>query len=157
MNSRAQVLVDLLNLVPHPEGGYYQSTFKAELKSTEDLLDYTSIYFLLTEQEVSHFHQLTADELWYFHEGDPLDIHMIHPDGRYAIERLGLNVVAGEKPQVKVSKGTIFGSKLADGGNYGLVGCMVAPGFTFEDFKLFTEAELLSRFPEHKTIIKALT
>ena len=153
MSRRIQELIDQLNLVPHPEGGYYQSTFKAEQNQPDERLDYTSIYFLLTKQDKSHFHQLTADELWYFHEGDALDIHLIYPNGRYVVERLGLNIDALERPQVKVPKGTIFGSMLAAGGSYGLVGCMVAPGFTFDDFKLFTATELLRRFPVHEPII----
>jgi hypothetical protein len=39
---------------------------------------------------------------------------------------------------------------------YSLVGCMVSPGFDFQDFELFTQAELLEKYPQHEAIIKKL-
>ncbi|ALX48565.1 cupin domain-containing protein [Lentibacillus amyloliquefaciens] len=63
-----------LNLEPHPEGGFYKQTYAAE--ALEDHVLYTSIYFLLRAGDVSHFHRLKSDELWYFHAGSPLEIHM---------------------------------------------------------------------------------
>ena len=153
--TRRDELIDRLALTPHPEGGFYASSFTGDRQPVNDRCQYTSIYFLLREGDKSHFHQLTADELWYFHEGDALTIHMIEPDGTYRTEQLGLDLAKGERPQILVKKGTIFGSTV--NGTYGLVGCMVSPGFQFEDFKLFTESELLERFPEHHAIIKHLT
>ena len=44
---------------------------------------YTSIYFLLTSNDVSHFHRLQSDELWYYHGGSPLSVHMIDENGEY--------------------------------------------------------------------------
>lgn len=153
---RSEVLIQTLNLIPHPEGGYYASTFRGDESETEQLRpQYTSIYFLLKENDRSHFHQLTADELWYFHEGASLTIHMIEPSGLYRTEILGLDILKGERPQVLVKKGTIFGSTV--NGDYGLVGCMVSPGFSFDDFKLFTERELLEQYPQHASIINRLT
>ncbi|GEM00858.1 hypothetical protein SAMN05421839_10234 [Halolactibacillus halophilus] len=153
--SRIEEIIDQLALTPHPEGGFYASSFTGDCQPEKDDAQYTSIYFLLRAGDKSHFHQLTSDELWYFHEGDALTIHMIEADGTYRTERLGLDLEKGESPQILVKKGTIFGSTVD--GAYGLVGCMVSPGFRFEDFKLFTERELLERFPEHHTIIKHLT
>lgn len=152
--NRIEEIVKELSLAPHPEGGYYVSSFAGETQSSS-IPQYTSIYFLLKQEDKSHFHELTSDELWYFHEGAPLTIHMIDPDGTYRTEQLGLDFSKNEKPQVLVKKGTIFGSTV--NGPYGLVGCMVSPGFRFEDFKLFTEKELLAKFPEHRAIIKHLT
>ncbi|GEN57960.1 cupin [Halolactibacillus alkaliphilus] len=153
---RSDELIQKLNLNPHPEGGYYASIFKGDTPESNALRpQYTSIYFLLKENDRSHFHQLTADELWYFHEGSALTIHMIEPSGLYRTETLGLDIAKGERPQVLVKKGTIFGSTV--NGDYGLVGCMVSPGFCFDDFTLFTEKELLERYPQHVSIIKQLT
>ncbi len=153
--TRIQDIIDQLQLTPHPEGGFYVSSFTGEKQASSGDQQYTSIYFLLRAGDQSHFHQLTADELWYFHEGASLTIHMIEPDGTYRTKRLGLDFAKGERPQVLVKKGTIFGSTV--NGSYGLVGCMVSPGFRFEDFKLFTECELMERFPEHQPIIQQLT
>ncbi|HAG44182.1 MAG TPA: cupin, partial [Clostridium sp.] len=52
--------------------------------------------------EVSHFHRLTSDEMWYYHDGQALTIYMITPDGELITKQLGLDVERGEVPQVLV-------------------------------------------------------
>ncbi len=150
-----------LKLESHPEGGSYASTFRKEETVETDSGDrplYTSIYFLLAEGEVSKFHQLKSDELWYYHDGAPLTVHMITAEGAYTAAKLGLAIEQGEQPQLLVPAGTIFGSSMSGmGGACSLVGCMVSPGFDFEDFKLFSAEELIARFPQHESIIRKMT
>ncbi len=161
----AETFIQQLNMQQHPEGGYYAPSFRSEtvirdgeIRShfNDDRLLWTSIYFLLKEGEKSHFHRLKSDEMWYFHAGSPLTVHMIHPDGSYSAEQLGLNVANGEKPQILVKRGTIFGSSMNEEG-FSLVGCMVSPGFEFEDFELFDRSQLLAYYPQHAQIIHYLT
>lgn len=73
-------------------------------------------------------------------------------NGTYEAKKLGLNLEAGEVPQVVVPKNTIFGSSVDDADTFSLVGCMVAPGFDFADFEMITQAELLADFPQHKAV-----
>lgn len=149
-----------LNLIAHPEGGSYVSSLTASAniptKNGERPL-FTSIYFMLAEGEVSHFHQLQSDEIWYYHDGAPLVVHMISEEGKYSTVKLGVHMDSGEQPQLVVSAGTIFGSSMTGESGYSLVGCMVSPGFDFKDFKLFSEDELIKRFPEHAMIIEKMT
>lgn len=156
MNYSAQYFIEKLNLAKHPEGGYYRSSFRAsEDMAVRDVQRpiYTSIYFLLRSQDISHLHRLKSDELWYYHAGSSLTVHMIFPDGTYEAKKLGLKVEAGEVPQIAVPKNTIFGSSVEDAATFSLVGCMVAPGFDFEDFELFTQEELLADYPQHEEVI----
>ncbi len=146
-----------LNLQQHPEGGYFKESYRSkDLFVPERFLEprnyATSIYFLLTQGEVSNFHQIKSDEIWYFHDGDPLTVHCIHENGNYTAHQVGKNIEKGEVLQLVVSKGTIFSSESS--GEYSLVGCMVSPGFDFEDFKLFRTSELLHLFPQHENLIK---
>lgn len=83
----------------------------------------------------------------------PLTIYMISPEGELICKQLGVNISKGESPQVLVPKGYIFGSALNEDG-YSLVGCMVAPSFSYEDFELFERKELLERYPQHEDVIK---
>ena len=117
---------------------------------------WTSIYFLLRDGEVSNFHRLKSDEMWYYHSGSPLTIYMISPEGEFITEQLGLNIENGEKPQVLVPKDYIFGSAMNNEG-YALVGCMVSPGFEFRDFELFKRSFLLEKYPQYEEIILKLT
>lgn len=67
--NRINFLVKSLNLLPHPEGGFYKETFRSvegiETEQGERNLC-TSIFFLLTSKNVSRFHRIKSDELWFF-------------------------------------------------------------------------------------------
>ena len=161
----AEYFVENLNMTAHPEGGFYKETFASTENISDKDLDvnfegsrmlWTSIYFLLRDGEVSNFHRLKSDEMWYYHSGSPLTIYMISPDGKLTTEQLGLNIENGEKPQVLVPKDYIFGSAMNNEG-YALVGCMVSPGFEFRDFELFKKSFLLEKYPQYEEIIIKLT
>lgn len=161
----AEYYVKHLNMTPHPEGGFFKEIYTSgeEITSSELTVDYeerrklwTSIYFLLRDGEVSNFHRLKSDEMWYYHSGSPLTIYMILQDGTLVTEQLGLDLEKGEKPQVLVPQNVIFGSSMNHSG-YALVGCMVAPGFEFRDFELFKRADLIQQYPDLEEIITKLT
>jgi uncharacterized protein len=153
----ANYYIEKLDLIPHPEGGFYKSTFQSEeMLSNKNRSLYTSIYFLLRSGEVSHLHRLQSDELWYYHGGSSLTVHVIDTNGEYKEIKLGLNLDNGEVPQVLVPKHTIFGSSVMEEGTFSLVGCMVSPGFDFVDFELFTQEELNRDYPQHEDIIRKL-
>lgn len=152
----ADDFIEYLALEQHVEGGYYRSSYRSETPFDQTRALWSSIYFLLRTGEVSHFHRLTADEMWYFHAGQSLTIYMIAPDGVLTTAQLGLDLAAGERPQFLVPKGCIFGSAMNQPG-FSLVGCMVSPGFTFDDFELFSQKTLLAHYPQHSKIIKRLS
>lgn len=156
-NRDAAYYIDHLNMEPHPEGGHFTRSFYSDEKmnTSENKIRnlYTTIYFCLKSEEVSHLHRLQSDELWFFHDGSSLTVHVIHPNGEYKAHQLGLNFEKGESPQVLVPKGAIFGTSVDQEGSFSLVGCMVSPGFDFEDFELFTQEELVKSYPQHKEMI----
>lgn len=158
MHSRAKDLIQLLDLKEHPEGGFYREMFRSKKTVNGSNSALTSIYFLITANTVSHFHRIQSDEAWYFHEGDPLEIHSIHENGEHTIQQLG-GISSHCSPFHIVEGNTIFGSKLANNSvdSYALVSCAVAPGFEFETFELFKREELLQHYPNHSGIIHALT
>ncbi|MCH1626524.1 cupin domain-containing protein [Fredinandcohnia quinoae] len=157
----AQYWISNLGLSPHPEGGFYKSTYESttfisDSQETNNRKLYTSIYFLLRSNDISHFHRLKSDELWYYHGGSALTVHVIDVNGDYKEIKLGLDLEKGEKPQVLVPRNTIFGSSVMEKDTYSLVGCMVSPGFEFEDFELFRQEELLKEYPQHEQIIRKM-
>ena len=163
MNHSAEYFIKSLNMTAHPEGGYFKESFISPSKLApntlhinEERLLWTSIYFLLRTGEVSNFHRLKSDEMWYFHAGESLTIYMISPDGELIEKQLGLNIEKGETPQVLVPKDYIFGSAMNNEG-FSLVGCMVAPGFDCKDFELFEREDLLEKYPNYREVIEKLT
>ncbi|MBS5886312.1 cupin domain-containing protein [Clostridium sp.] len=152
----AEYYIKNLEMLPHVEGGYFKESFLSEEKVRENKNLWSSIYFLLRTGEVSNFHRLKSDELWYYHDGEALTIYMISPEGELITKQLGINIENGEVPQALVPKGYIFGSAMNNEG-FSLVGCMVAPAFEYEDFELFEREYLLNLYPDHKDIIIKLT
>ncbi|OTN89463.1 hypothetical protein A5819_001955 [Enterococcus sp. 7E2_DIV0204] len=152
--------ISQLKLDPHPEGGYFKQVLHSEdsLQVSADKTRpyYTSIYFLLTQENPSHFHRLLSDEVWYYHSGSALSVHLLHPDGQYEIIRLGTDLENGEVLQAVVPKNVIFGSSVEEHSEFALVSCMVSPGFDYQDFELFTKKQLLPLYPAHKKIINQL-
>jgi uncharacterized protein len=162
----ARYWIDKLQLVPHPEGGCYRQTYKAELTVEKSALPpefggsraaATAIYFLLEGTDFSAFHRLRSDEMWHLYSGGPLVVHVIGEDGRHSEILLGSDAEAGEAFQAVVKAGCWFGSRLLDPGAFALVGCTVAPGFDFADFELAKRGELVRQYPQHRELIERLT
>jgi len=149
-----QDYIQVLQLEKHVEGGWFKEVYASSV-IYDNRPTMTSIYFLLDETNFSAYHKLTADETWYFHDGNPLHISMIDLDGNLHDVVLGKNIKQGEVLSYVVPKGWVFGSYVDKG--FSLVSCAVSPGFTYEDFKLFTYEELINKFSKHKTMIKKLT
>nr|MQS64109.1 cupin [Escherichia coli] len=52
----AEQWIDELQLESHPEGGFYRETIREVLKDGRRA-PFSSIYFLLTDDNISHFHR----------------------------------------------------------------------------------------------------
>jgi uncharacterized protein len=162
----AQYWIEKLQLIPHPEGGFYRQTFRSELTIERAGLPSsfpgsraasTAIYFLLSGENFSAFHRLRSDEVWHFYAGAPLIVHVISERGHYLAITLGADLDAGQVLQAVVPAGCWFASHVADWKSWALVGCTVAPGFEFEDFELAKRAELVQKYPQHRALIERLT
>ena len=153
-----QQLIEQLELEAHPEGGWYKEVYRSSTNFGEperSLL--TSIYFLLSSENISKFHRIKSDEIWYFHTGSPLIVHTLDKMKGHTEHLLGLELEHGQKPQLLVPANTIFGSSVLEENSYSLVSCAVAPGFDFKDFELFDQNTLKRDFPEFEKIIEKLT
>ncbi|GAB3856984.1 hypothetical protein GCM10028822_30000 [Hymenobacter terrigena] len=158
--TRAQDLIQQLHLQPHPEGGYYRETYRASHYTTAasgaQRNVSTAIYYLLENNDRSHFHRIQSDELWFFHQGQPLEVLLLE-NGQLTILTLGHDVGRGELPQAIVPAHTWFGARVKSGTGFSLVSCTVAPGFDFADFELADRTRLTAEFPDQTTIIEQFT
>lgn len=133
-------LIKRFDMIPHVEGGYFKETYYSSIKYNDNQSLFSSILFLLGENDISHLHVLEEDELWYYQGGDDCTIIELDENFKYKEIKLGLNT-PNSFPQYLVKKGSIFGSKYV-GKTYTLVGCMVSPAFTYEHFKLIRKEDL---------------
>jgi len=140
--------VDRLRLIPHPEGGWYRETWRSEVVLARDALPdgypgdrriMTSILYLLATGMRSRWHRVRSEELWMHHQGDDLRLGLSgssDPPAR-AEQEILLGQGRSARLQAIVPPGDWQEAEALPGGaGYSLVGCVVAPGFEFEDFEM---------------------
>lgn len=159
----AEQFITSLDLMPHPEGGYFKEVYRATGTIEQSALpaefsgarNYaTSIYFLLKQGQKSSFHKINQDEGWFYQAGSSLTLHMISPDGLYSSVEIGQNIALGQHLQFFVPAGYYFAAESQ--GEFSLVACTVAPGFDFADFVMPDADALVAEFPQHQAIIERL-
>lgn len=126
-----------LGLVPHPEGGHFRETFRDGRSVVDGRSASTAIYFLLARGEVSRWHRIDAAEVWHWYAGSPLELAQSTTlDGSEAARTavLGNDLATGERPQIVVP--AHVWQRARSLGDWTLVGCTVAPGFSFTHFEL---------------------
>jgi len=145
-----------LNLQPHPEGGYYKEVFRSQQKVLRPGSDRvkqasTSIYYLLDGANFSGFHRIASDELWYFHKGVPLTIHVIDQQGTHFAHELS-DTETGSL-SIAIEGGLWFAAEIPSGSGFTLVSGAVAPGFEFAEFEMAGKKELAALYPPHARLI----
>jgi predicted cupin superfamily sugar epimerase len=161
--SRVEELTEALALKRHPEGGAYAEHYRAGDDSC------TAIYYLLADGAGSVWHQVRKDELWHHYEGEVVEIHVIltkraaKGGSPYRVMRLGpVGHGRGAKPCVVVPAGAWQAARITarpGGPGHALVGCTIAPGFRFADWRLAELADLVKlaeRAPEARKMLLSL-
>lgn len=134
-------LAHVLDLQPHPEGGWYRETWRSSV--TVEAPGYqgtrataTGIYYLLGPGERSCWHRVAGEELWLWHRGGPL-LLTLGGDAERPVDveqrTLGGDVERGQLPQLMVPAGH-WQSAIPAADEEVLVSCVVSPGFDFADF-----------------------
>jgi len=166
LSERLDQIIHILELQPHPEGGFFRENYRSNGMIQSESLDSsysgernyaTSIYFLLTTETFSAFHRIKQDEIWHFYDGSPIDLHIISEEGNYTKTRIGRDIIHGETPQFVVPGGSWFGATVVRKDDFTLLGCTVSPGFDFRDFELGMRDNLIGKFPQHTELITQLT
>lgn len=150
MHPRAETLIRMLDLRPHPEGGFYRRVHQSALRveRSDDGVErraLTCIYYLLPQGVRSRWHRVMADEAWHHYEGGTVELLSFAPDGsKPSRQRLG--PLHESTAPVWVVPATWWQAAHTLG-DYSLVGCSVGPGFEFEDFTLLADLPEWDRPP----------
>ncbi len=133
-DASAAEIIRLLDLRPHPEGGFFRETFRDRAQAAPGRAASTLIYFLLEAGQRSHWHRVDAAEVWHYYAGAPLRITLSRDGADASRHLLGADLFAGQRPQMVVPAGWWQAAQSL--GAWTLVGCTVAPGFEFSGFEL---------------------
>ncbi|MCZ6528696.1 MAG: cupin domain-containing protein, partial [Chloroflexi bacterium] len=82
---------------------------------------------------------------------------LLHPEGRGEWIVLGHDLLAGQHVQYVVPAGVWMGSRLMEGGLYGLMGTTMAPGYDDLDYQGGDMVELERQYPDRAMLIRQLT
>lgn len=135
MSLRTDILKKTYNLIPHEEGGSFSEVYTSpQAKNGRSLAG--SIFFLLDSGEVSQFHQIDCDEIWYFHEGCGMDISILEPNENVSHVYLGNDIEKGQHAMAVIPKGAIFSATNLDNDGYTFVSCVTVPKFSYDGFRL---------------------
>ena len=145
------------------EGGYYKETYRSDKvitlqfeKNGERSIS-TLIYYLLDGDQFSALHKLKSDEIWHFYGGSSLTLYVIDEKGDLEHIKLGNNLENGESFQAVVKANCWFGAKVNNRSSHSLLGCVVSPGFDYQDYELGERKKLVEAYPQHRSIIEELT
>jgi uncharacterized protein len=130
----AAEIIRLLELAPHPEGGFFRETFRDSVQDPQGRAASTLIYFLLAAGQTSHWHKVGATEVWHFYAGAPLELRISQNGHEMSVHHLGCDLLSGQRPQRVVPAHCWQSASTL--GPWTLVGCSVAPGFEFSGFEL---------------------
>jgi len=151
--------IDTFKMIPHPEGGHFVQIFKSNSKvetiEKQSRTACTFIYFLLHHKETSYWHQLKSDEIWHFYSGSTLIIHTFDEFTKEQKDFYLGNKTLDKKNEfmVVISAGLWFGASVFDKNAFSFVGCTVAPGFEYEDFKLAERNDFELKYPQLNGIL----
>lgn len=148
LSTEAAAWIETLGLEPlEHEGGLFRRVHLDEHSS--------AIYYLLADPDFSALHALSSVEVYHWYAGAPLELLLLHPDGRSEIRVLGPDHRAGQLPQAVVPAGVMQGS--SSQGDWTLIGTTMSPPFQWDGFELGDRASLQSRYPEVAARITTLT
>jgi predicted cupin superfamily sugar epimerase len=137
-------LMTSLQLQPHPEGGWYREIFRSptQIETPRGVRSaVTTIYYLLEAAQISRWHVVEADEIWHFYAGTTLELFAYHPVTQQLTRYLLGAPESGGQSVAIIPAGVWQAARVVSG--HALMGCTVAPGFEFSDFRF------VATLPDH--------
>ncbi len=128
----AEEIVSLLDLQPHPEGGWFRETFRDAPEGGR--AHSTAIYYLLEGGPAGRWHRVDSAEVWHWYAGAPLTLATSADGVARSMALLGPDLATGARPQLVIPAGHWQSARSL--GEWTLVGCTVAPGFDFAHFEM---------------------
>lgn len=130
----ARALINALELIVHPEGGWYRETWRGE-PGIDSRPVGTAILFLLESGQRSHWHTVDGTEIWFWHAGAPVRLSIAATGEEPAVD----HIIGGDLSQGAAMQGIVptgHWQAAEPIGGWALVSCTVTPGFDFAGFIL---------------------
>lgn len=112
----ANEIVELLNLEPNATCGFVRVTFIAKQTLAAGALPPpfersgplgSALYFLVTPDAPVRLHRIRNDQLYHYYLGDPLELFLLHADGRAERVVVGPDLRGGQHVQLLIPGNTV--------------------------------------------------
>jgi uncharacterized protein len=117
----------------------------------------SALYFEVTPSAPVHLHCIRNDQLYHRYLGGPLEVLLLYPDGRHAVEVMGNDLRGGQKLQLLIPGSTFHTARLLGDGQWFLGASTEWPGVDPSDVVLADPDELATRYPDAATLIRDFT
>jgi len=155
MELHAEEVKALLGLEPHPTCGFVAETYRSPARvGVDDVPGFSgtrpvgsALYFLVTPDANIRLHRIRNDQLYHHYLGAPLEVLLLHEDGRSEVRSVGGDLRAGMRPQLLIPGGTFHTSRLPDGG-WALLASTEWPGVEPPDVEQGDPERLAATHPD---------
>lgn len=124
-----QDYIEKFDLHPHPEGGWYNRTWRAADGRTERGA-MSMIYFMMEAHQCSAWHRFDAGEMWLWHAGSDVTLSVVI-DEKGTVEQ---QILGAGNPQGFVEANLWMTARPQDG--WALLTCVACPGFDEKGWEL---------------------
>jgi uncharacterized protein len=121
-NLTAENVRKLLDLEPNATCGFVKLTFVTRQELAVGALPApfaqarpvgSALYFMVTPEAPVQLHRIMNDQLYHYYLGDPLELFLLHADGKSERIMVGSDIAAGQRVQFLIPGGTFHTARLA--------------------------------------------
>lgn len=150
----ADEILKLLELEPNATCGFVRVTLvtKQSIKAgalAEPFADErplgSALYFMVTPTAPVRLHRIRNDQLYHYYLGDPLEVFLLHGNGRSERVIVGPDLRAGQQMQFLIPGNTFHTARLLAGGCWFLGASTEWPGVIASDVEIGDLEELCRR------------
>lgn len=108
----------------------------------------SALYFLVTPEAPVRLHRIRNDQLYHYYLGDPLELFLLHANGRGERVVVGPDLRGRQRLQLLIPGGTFHTARVIGDGGWFLGASTEWPGVVPADVELGLVEELAAAYPE---------
>jgi len=107
----------------------------------------SALYFLVTPDAPVRLHRIRSDQLYHAYGGDPLELFLLHTDGRSERVIVGSDLRAGQRVQQLIPGNTFHTARVTGSRRWFLGASTAWPGVTPADVEIGDVEALAGQYP----------
>lgn len=164
-NMTAGEVRELLNLEPNATCGYVRETYIAKQILSAGVLPESfaakrpvgsALYFMVTPTAPVRLHRIRNAQLYHYYLGDPLEVLLLHGDGKSERVTVGSDLRAGQRVQLFIPGNTFHTARLIGARRWFLGASTEWPGVIPADVEIGNLDELAKQYPADAADMRAI-